>query len=1575
MLNVGNAVDSGDSRTGGVANLEIDGTLKGCLYVAGYSDVTVNRSGNVTVLAEENREEAWLQLRPHAVLTVNGKDAGDSDDGRTFAADEYQFRQDALNFIDGGTVNLNETQAYVEYIRMDSVGEEELLDVQNDELNVTDSTLVIGQNDLTPGRADSGMAFGKTSDVSNTMTVTLTRSSLVSETKTVNPLEGMTVNVDDSTVTATAVTNSGTFNVSGVSTLNIGSLDGNAIQLLDGTTLKNTGISGGAINSGNNFTFSGTNSLTGGVSVTATGKTVTNTGAQLTVDALSAISASAVSGGVLNISTKDLSGDDLNLTETIYHVVDAALQDVVTIQLNGTSATSVEVGGATYNLFSFADRGVYLTTETQETMYVNSAYTESSCDGHLYGYNAFNSLSDALKLNLASSIVTCGDVTETAEQLSRTYSASARTYTWADKLIAEPVTKSVTISDGKKNALDETVPVNVEYRLGWPDGADLCITALQEEGATGEARTTLTIEDGVVLQFTKNTYTVVENEVEVTKTASRTGRIWLGYNWSEVYLDPNCAPGDGMEYGSIVLGCRIEDAYQTWFGCNVTLTETARVTGSGQVCFRSGASGDTEAVVTLTGEAPTGSKTTGGNNQADAMISIGTGTLEFVSGKVFTSNTYIEGGKFQISDNHWHSDCALGVESENTTWAVSGELTSGVSGYGDAILLKSGSTLDVGTTATIGGLMIMTLENGSSLNVGTVEESAGTLANSGAINVRKGTAEGAVKSELTAKTLTNKGTIGVSDGSTVTIDGAVTNGGSTILVLPVPMHGSATNNSYRTITVTLTDQTNPSKTFTTTARIYAHEFDKVFDNVQGTKTNGATVTEPGGNTLRAVVEFTDPGLVDGTYDLTVVEPETDSVGADVSLPAWTYPTEVTVRNASITLESSSEFIGGAVTNQAGATIMVNDSSDFEAASLNNYGTIVVTGTGSQLNVPSTRSGESTINTGTIQVFNGGYGSYGSILNANGTITVTDSGSEFIASSLESTSGAHVNVLNDASATVNGLFANGGTLAVENAASFHVGTLENTSSGTITITNSTVSFDTLILSASTSGNVIMDWYSTMSFTGFDGDFENKLSLDMSGYVGGTYLLLDREGTDWTEDQYKSLLTSWSTDDCDYTFVVKNGDLYVQDHYDAVYVCYDGNDSTATPTNPKFSTVAGATAVKPTAIYITGGGSGESAWKADTQSILNAIPTVISDGKFNKSVAGGIRYAGTGSKDETGPVSLHITGGDFGNLLAGGDRVETGILNRYAPKDEYDHYTASAVTLTIDDGVFRNDVACGMVIMASDFASHAYIYGDTELVINGGEFRKFVYGGSTANKIMYSAQTHIVGNVSITINAASSITMNKLVGGSHQSGKITGDILLTLKGDGSNLRFVEDGEIWGGCTGDYYSIDESGVRTYVNVGTTEGRKRTLSFDGFSGALNCSKIRAFTDVEFIGNSDVELNNGGVYSFSDISSWTFENGSSLTGNFGNDFDGDTLNLTGFGTDTTDYALITDSAPADLRNVFKGFESLNVQLDDVTVDAGSFTSRSSTLLAWAAGESSAGSWCGGSLAIVDGVMTLNLLA
>ena len=76
--------------------------------------------------------------------------------------------------------------------------------------------------------------------------------------------------------------------------------------------------------------------------------------------------------------------------------------------------------------------------------------------------------------------------------------------------------------------------------------------------------------------------------------------------------------------------------------------------------------------------------------------------------------------------------------------------------------------------------------------------------------------------------------------------------------------------------------------------------------------------------------------------------------------------------------------------------------------------------------------------------------------------------------------------------------------------------------------------------------------------------------------------------------------------------------------------------------------------------------------------------------------------------------------------------------------------------------------------------------------------------------YSERTvTIYGDVVVTVDSSTNaITLSHLAVGSHGKSKILsnpdtskgGNTKLILKGNGANLSFTENGELWGGCSGD-------------------------------------------------------------------------------------------------------------------------------------------------------------------------------
>lgn len=98
------------------------------------------------------------------------------------------------------------------------------------------------------------------------------------------------------------------------------------------------------------------------------------------------------------------------------------------------------------------------------------------------------------------------------------------------------------------------------------------------------------------------------------------------------------------------------------------------------------------------------------------------------------------------------------------------------------------------------------------------------------------------------------------------------------------------------------------------------------------------------------------------------------------------------------------------------------------------------------------------------------------------------------------------------------------------------------------------------------------------------------------------------------------------------------------------------------------------------------------------------------------------------------------------------------------------------------------------------------------------------------------------------------------------------------------------------------------------------RLLSFEEFTGDLNCKKIRDFKSIRLVDESHVNMTESTV-DLKGVENWTFEYDSRLSGSFGNDFAGDTLKLTGFDTvSLTDWTILTNGSDT----AFGGFGSFS---------------------------------------------------
>ena len=379
----------------------------------------------------------------------------------------------------------------------------------------------------------------------------------------------------------------------------------------------------------------------------------------------------------------------------------------------------------------------------------------------------------------------------------------------------------------------------------------------------------------------------------------------------------------------------------------------------------------------------------------------------------------------------------------------------------------------------------------------------------------------------------------------------------------------------------------------------------------------------------------------------------------------------------------------------------------------------------------------------------------------------------------------------------------------------------------------------------------------------------------------------------------------------------------------------------------------------------------------------IDVSITGGTFEKLIAGGNFISLEDAHDEYyvrgDTQTVSISGGKIENTVAAGDRLQKGILHRVGDLD-----------MEITGGTFTSFVAGGMMNVIADAQSgHACIDGNVEMKITGGTFSEnsWLYGGNVSSgKSTISANSTINGSVTITVDAAgvteNGIVLSHVVAGSHGKGHIEGklqadDSLLGTKvvflgggeDDGKAVVFARNaldevvGELWGSSSSDPVDLITKKIDPSTSVVKGD---RVLSFMGFNGKLDCANIRAFSKIEIKKrtqdkegtalltpiNSAVVLDHEN-FDLSGIDTWGFDCGSTLSGNFINDFAGDTLNLAGFTGIESPQTLMTDTDKSDdaavetIRNIFNGFGSLDtINMDGTPVSSKSFEGNAWTFTA-----------------------------
>ncbi len=484
--------------------------------------------------------------------------------------------------------------------------------------------------------------------------------------------------------------------------------------------------------------------------------------------------------------------------------------------------------------------------------------------------------------------------------------------------------------------------------------------------------------------------------------------------------------------------------------------------------------------------------------------------------------------------------------------------------------------------------------------------------------------------------------------------------------------------------------------------------------------------------------------------------------------------------------------------------------------------------------------------------------------------------------------------------------NSGILNLLDGASMIVSSVINQSSGTIRLIGSNLTTTTI----TNDGIFSMDLASTLTFTTIDGT--GTFEFVVTDHVHDEpHLLLDSVNNDYTVEQYQALLGDvWG----DYTFAVQNGDLYLVDdsvviHVDKDYSADSDNDGFIWG-KTAFDNLTDAKAANPGRLVIH-----DLDYSASELSHIgfDGIETYIRGGNYGSTVVGGsvIELGRREWADLVGDTNLTIRGGTFNHLVTGGDRVSGGSVERVGDTN-----------LTISGGTFNAFVAGGSAFWSADRIDQHYQVGDVNLTISGGTFNYHIYGGSISQS---ADNTVIEGNVNLKIDVSNTNTVTvasgyNILGGSYENGEITGNVTATLTGNGANFQF--DG-ILSGANGSAYYMMENGER--VLHSTVEG-ERIIAFDAYTGDFD-GQIRAFTTARITNGSAVNFTHEEL-DLSEIATWEFDAGSSLSGLGANDFSGDQLkvDLSSWAAEVDSYTLMSGDA-----SIFSTFDQLaGVQFDGV---------------------------------------------
>ena len=446
--------------------------------------------------------------------------------------------------------------------------------------------------------------------------------------------------------------------------------------------------------------------------------------------------------------------------------------------------------------------------------------------------------------------------------------------------------------------------------------------------------------------------------------------------------------------------------------------------------------------------------------------------------------------------------------------------------------------------------------------------------------------------------------------------------------------------------------------------------------------------------------------------------------------------------------------------------------------------------------------------------------------------------------------------NDSTLTVGGNFTNTGSISVGSGSSLDVGTFIN------------------------QGTFNLNWNASLKMGSFDAT-SSSITIDMTGFDNKEHALVVVNDTTLDETAVISIVGQDFYDKYKGYLRYDGNTLYLTENLSAeVYVSsgwagkgqgetVDYNGNTYTIGTNAFGTVEEAKAVNPLLIHIVDGTISKTA--------LEAVKTVLEgDATYTGVITAGTRVNDGVDNRRTvdGDTNVTVNSGTFKSNLIGADSQISGAIRRNGN-----------VTLTINGGNFEKQIAGGMYFYAQNPFDEAVLVGDVNMTINGGTFDARVYGGNFAyldNE--FSAQTKLIGDINLTINATNEITFNEHVtAGSRGTGRIYGDINVKVTGEGSKLNFT--GKLIGDSNagGFYKTASGYGEQTYVSG------DRIVEFANFQGDFNAELIM-FKTLNFSEGTNMTFTSVRL-DVSNVSEWNFGFGTELNINAGlNSFEGDEL-------------------------------------------------------------------------------------